>query len=76
MRYLAIIVALSGCSEPKPAPEPKGPNCIEVRGQATDQAEHDWSSACAASPVPWGYKPSAMHLQCIESACIAFRGMP
>lgn len=43
------------------------PTCIQVRGPATDNAEHLWSAACV-------YNWSTEH--CIESACIAFRGMP
>ena len=43
------------------------PTCIEVRGPATDKAEHLWSAACVSS---WSAE------YCIEQACIAFRGLP
>lgn len=48
--------------------ESRPPTCMEASGAAVNPSEHLWSAACISNDWPVTY--------CIESACIAFRGMP
>ncbi len=72
-----VLVLVIGVSIPDEEPVPP-PTCIEVRGPATDPAEHAWSMKClevTLEEMSIGLE-APTQMACIESACIAFRGMP
>jgi len=66
--FISVLASLGFKAMKEMGHDARESSCIVVRGPATDNAEHLWSAACISND----HYPR----HCIESACIAFRGLP